>query len=296
MIGIDAGFLRHQFGVVAMMRDEVVLARDADHRIGAAAQLARHDQAEDARQIGAERHDLEIEHQLGVLFKAVGDTDGAIGQLEILRGLRFRVLNTLLDVAHGVEILAKLGPVAVAEAARQAAGFFHDRIEDAAFFFGACEPLGAGAAVAEQALEDYAGLILGDVGRGRIAPGNGIDVETVARIAGTGRGRIDGHFDRLDLRVLADDLGRELIGSGRELHFDAGTRSVISVNTGQPGRRRAGVVAAAIALGIRLQVRQAGENIELAVQLFKRLQVGRQFEAVAELGGLPLGEMTPCET
>ena len=44
----------------------------------------------------------------------------------------------------------------------------------------------------------------------------------------------------------------------------------------------------AVALGVGFQVRQAGENIELAVHLRERLQVRRQLEAVADRGGLPL--------
>src|SRR6185295_18461839 len=136
-------------------------------------------------------------------------------------------------------------------------------------------------------LENHARLVLHDVGRGRVAPRDRVDVEAVARIAGTGRRGVDGQFDRGDLRVLADHLRRDLIGGGGELHFDARTGAVIGVYAGQPGRRRSGVVARAIALGVRLQVRQAGENVELAIELFERLQVGRQLETMADGLGLP---------
>ena len=62
------------------------------------------------------------------------------------------------------------------------------------------------------------------------------------------------------------------------------------MDAGQPGRRRARMIAAAVALGVRLQMRQAGENIELALQFFQRLQIRRELESGANFGGLPLVE------
>ena len=66
-------------GVVAMMRNQMVLSRNSDHRIGSAAQFPRQDHAEDARQVGAKRYQLQIEHQLRMRSKEAGIPIGRSG-------------------------------------------------------------------------------------------------------------------------------------------------------------------------------------------------------------------------
>ena len=107
-----------------------MLLGDAESRKRPRAELARHDHAEDARDVRLIRKDLEIEHQPGVRIEAVGDVGRPLGQLDPGR-LRLRVLNALLDLTHRIQVLTQLGSVAGAQAVGDAIGFFPDRIEDA---------------------------------------------------------------------------------------------------------------------------------------------------------------------
>ncbi len=131
-------------------------------------------------------------------------------------------------------------------------------------------------------------MIFGDVGRGLVAPGNGVDVKAVARIAGALGRRIHGHFERGNGRIFSDDARGNLIGGSCQADFDARTGAVVSMDTGKPGSGRARVIAAAIAFGIGFQLRQAGEHIHAVAHRLKRLQNRRQLVVCAGLRGDPL--------
>ncbi len=79
----------------------------------------------------------------------------------------------------------------------------------------------------------------------------------------------------------------ELVRRGGELHLDAGTRTVIGVNAGEPGGRSASVVAGAVALRVGFEMREAGEDVELPLHLGEGLQVLRQLKVRAGGLGLP---------
>ena len=102
---------------------------------------------------------------------------------------------------------------------------------------------------------------LGRIRRGRIAPGNGVDVEAIAGIAGALRRRIQVQLERRNLRAFADLPGRELIRRGRQPHFDAGPGPVVGVHAGQPDGRGARMIAGAVAERVGLQVGQAGSTL-----------------------------------
>src|SRR4030095_6952025 len=97
----------------------------------------------------------------------------------------------LLDLAHRVEILAQLGAVSLAETARHATRLFADGIENAALGLAPGRTRFGAAAVAKQPLEQNPRMRLGVVGRRLVAPGHGVDVEAVARIAGPLRREVD---------------------------------------------------------------------------------------------------------
>ena len=61
-----------------------------------------------------------------------------------------------------------------------------------------------------------------------------------------------------DVLPIARD--HELVDGRRQLHFDIRPRAVVGVHAGQPHRRRARMIAGAVAEGIGLQVRQAAED------------------------------------
>ncbi len=172
--------------VVAMMRDQVMVPGDADLAVGAAAQLARHDQLKTRVMSAAERHHLQVEHQLGVLFERGRECRGDDPAVRrILRALRFACLDALFDFADRIQVLAELGRCRRSERSRQRPRLLPSPNRGCCpVLADAGEPLVGGAAVAEEAFENYARMILGHVGRGLVAPGDGVDVEAVARIAG----------------------------------------------------------------------------------------------------------------
>src|SRR5262249_10919379 len=104
---------------------------------------------------------------------------------------------------------------------------------------------------------------LGDIGCRLVAPGNRVDVKTIARIARTLSWIIEIEFKRGDPRSLADFLGSVLIGRGREPNFHARTRAIPGVNTCQPDCRSSWVVAGSIAERVGLQVRETGEDVDV---------------------------------
>ena len=265
-----------------------MVARHADLAVGAPAQLARHDQREHARDVAAERHQLQVEHQLGVFLEAGGNADGTVGQLDRFLEAGFRVLNALLDFADRIQVLAQLGGVRAAERRGQRTCFLQHRIEDAALLPDAGAPLLGAAAVAEEALEDHARVDLGHVGRGLAAPRDGVHVEAVAGIARPLRRRVERHLDRGHPAVLAQVPGRDLVGRGGEADLGARTRAVVGMHTGEPRPGGAVVIAAAVALAVGFQVRKVRQDVEVIAHPFQRLQVGRQLVLAAGLARFPL--------
>ena len=61
-------------------------------------------------------------------------------------------------------------------------------------------------------------------------------------------------------------LRDELIGGRRQPHFDAGLRAVVRVHAGQPRRRRARVIARAVAERVGLQVREAAQDVDVLLR------------------------------
>ena len=87
------------------------------------------------------------------------------------------------------------------------------------------------------------------------------------------------------LPISRDD---ELIDGRRQLHLDARLRAVVGVHAGQPHRRRARMIAGAVAEGVGLQMRQAAEDVDLVAHAGERLQHRRQLEAGAGRRRRPL--------
>ncbi len=82
MVRVDLRFLRLELGVLAMMGNQVMVARHADLTVGTPTQLARNDQREHARDVAAEGQHLQVEHELRVIFEARGNADRTVGQLD----------------------------------------------------------------------------------------------------------------------------------------------------------------------------------------------------------------------
>jgi hypothetical protein len=77
---------------------DVPRIRQADVREGALAALARHHEREHARQVGAERHREELEHQRRVIAEGVGDAERLVAELDVHALLPLGALDALLDL------------------------------------------------------------------------------------------------------------------------------------------------------------------------------------------------------
>ena len=74
---------------------------------------------------------------------------------------------------------------------------------------------------------------------------------------------------------------REEVGGGRQANLGARTRAVVGVDASQPRSRGAIVITAAVALRVRFEVRQIGQDVDLIPQPLDRLQIGRKREVLA---------------
>ena len=137
-------------------------------------------------------------------------------------------------------------------------------------------PLGIGASIAEQPLEDHLGVVLHRKGRGRSLPRNRVPVSTT-QVATTQARVLDHHLDRRQGRVLSDLPRSELV------HGDAQTclRAGLRVGAAQEGGGRAIVVGGRRSPTVRLRVAEIADDVHLAVKRFERLENLRQLEAGA---------------
>ena len=128
--------------------------RHADLGIRPVARLAGKLESDDAGHIGLERQHLEIEHQPGVIGigRRHADRPVHVGQRTVV-GLRLRLLNAPLHLAHRIEVLADLDAIARAEHALEAGDVLVDPVEQAGLAVQPRAPLGRRAAFAEQPLE-----------------------------------------------------------------------------------------------------------------------------------------------
>ncbi len=74
---------------------------------------------------------------------------------------------------------------------------------------------------------------------------------------------------------MPDALGHDLI-NGRAC-MDIGAGSLLNAHASQEGAAGPRMVAAAIGAGVRTEVFQPGDDLEVAPQVLQRLQRGRQF-------------------
>ena len=248
--GVDPGQLLDLLGTVAVVRHGVVRLRNPHLRVGAHALLAAVEERGDAREVGLERHQHQVEHQAGVLLEAGRDAGRLrhLGQSAV--ALRLGDLDAPLDVAHRVEIAGQLGAVAAAELAHQVGELLVHRVEDAAVHPQRAQPrLAAGAAHgAEQVLEHRARVGLHRHRRVGVAPGErgavGAAVAVLAlahQLVGFQR-----QLERGELRVLAQGVGSELVHRHADLEGRVRAGGLHGVRAGQVRRLAARVVAVAL--------------------------------------------------
>src|SRR5215510_3762919 len=102
------------------MTDWMVRIRDADLRIRTIVLLARELECDDACDIGLERQNLQVEHELRVVGELRGDSYRPIEVTQL--GIHYRLLRALdltLNLANAVEILIHAHPIGNANALLQ---------------------------------------------------------------------------------------------------------------------------------------------------------------------------------
>ena len=115
-----------------MVRCHVEAFADAALRIHRAAGIAGVHHGGDARDIGAEGQNFQIEHELEVIVEGFGDPHRRLGQFQTGRHLGFRLLNPALDFAHVIEIFREFGTVGKRKIALERSDLVHHRVEQAA--------------------------------------------------------------------------------------------------------------------------------------------------------------------
>ena len=284
---VDLRQLRELLGPLAVVRRRVVRVGDPDLGERAHALLAAHEVRRHPRQVGLERHQHQVEHEVRVLLEAGGDAGRLhhVGQLAV--ALALGDLDAALDVAHRVEIACELRAVAAAELPLQVGDLGADRVEDAAVAAQGAQPrLGLGGADRpEEVLEHRAGVGLHRQRGVLVAPREGGAVgAAVAVLALPGEVvGLERQLERGELGVLAQVAGRELVHRHADLEGRVrGARRLHGVRPGEERGLAARVVAVTLVqplLGLlvghaaqhqhlvphRSEGRQNGSELELAL-------------------------------
>ena len=109
MIRVDLGHELNAGRVVLVMRERVMGIRHTDLRIRAGALLAAEHEGHDPCQVGLEREELQVEHQLEVLLELPwGWALGLVDERRVDVALRLSLLNPALDVPHRLCVLLDL--------------------------------------------------------------------------------------------------------------------------------------------------------------------------------------------
>ena len=287
VIEVDLRLPGHVVGVVPVVGHGVVLVRNPDLREGPGTGLASQHQRPDAGDVGLPGEGQQIEHQRGVLLEVLGDVDGAVGQVDLGPIVpRLGASDALLEVAHRVEILAQLVAVGRPQGALEAQRLLGHRVENAAGLPHLGAAVGRGAAIAEQPLEHHAGVGL-HLQRSRgVAPGDGVRVEAVARVARDGGRLLEHQLERRQRRLGAEIAGRELVGGGAELDrrgADA-PAALPGVHPAQPDGGRPRVVAVAVTERVGLPVGEAAHHEQPVLHRREGAEGGRQREPGAGRG------------
>ena len=261
VVGVDLRQLDELLRVVDVMRHGMVRLGDADVGIGAGAGLARQLEGDDARGVGLERQHLEVEHQPDVILPDRGHAGRPrqIGQARRV-GL-LRPLDPAFHLAHRVQVLPDPVLIAGSQLAAQPRQVGGHPVQDAAALLQFRAPALGAAAVAEQPLEDDAGIRLGrQRRRGRrprqvVLVGAGVAVVAVAHLGQ----QVRADLERRQRRVRADRARGNLIDRRPQLVVAA--LGALRLRAAQEGAVRRGVVAGGVGVA-QLQAAQHGHVID----------------------------------
>ena len=116
-----------------MMRCGVECGANATLGPHALRNIARHLERRHAGYSGGEREDLQIEHELDVIFPGIRNSDRRVGQFTDVdaRVVFFDLLNSTFDFANIVEVLSERSLVVRAEIFLQSGDFVGYPVQDA---------------------------------------------------------------------------------------------------------------------------------------------------------------------
>src|SRR5688572_22979663 len=217
-----------------MMRHRMMLTWHTDMGKRPRAELARENHREHACDVGLVREHHKIQHHLCIVVEGFRHVDGPVDQLNVVRALRFSVLDALLYLADGVGVFVEFGAIATPERLSERVHFVENRVKNAPRTLYARHPLRRASAVSKQTLEYNSRMRFCGVWRRFITPRDGIDVETVTGIAGSLSWEIHREFDRRQLSRFTDNPGRILVGCRCKPHFDTRLRPIVRVDSRQP--------------------------------------------------------------
>jgi hypothetical protein len=206
--------------------------------------------------------------------------------------VRLGVLDALLHVAHGVEVLRHLEAVGGSEAAQERRRLGGHRIEDAPVLAQAREPLLGigGVAVAEEALEHDARLRLHRHGRRLVAPRDRVEVRAaVALLADADQLVLHAQLERSERCAAAQLVGDDLIE--RHARLEVRALGLLRMHAREERRARTGMVADgpfAREQRVRVAERQSAHDEHAIAERRQRRHDRRQLEAGAFPGGRPL--------
>ena len=274
VVAVDLRHAGDQLRHVVVVRQRVVRLRHADLRVGARALLLADHERDDAGQVGLEREELQVEHQLQVILEDRGRAPrlAQLRQFEVV--LLLRPLDAPFHVADRFGVLVQLHLVVRAQLALQIRQLAGHRVEQALVLAHprlARRPVGA-AAVAEQGLEDRARVPLHRERLGAAAPRDRVRVDA-AQVAGAGPGvvrPVQGDRERRHLGLPREVAREQLVH--RDLAEDLGLVAAAARHAGQerPGGAGVDVVPARP---------ESREHDRLVPERRERLEDGRQLEA-----------------
>ena len=275
VVGVHARVRGDAVGVVGVVRQHVVRQRRVDVRVGPLAQLARHHEREHAREVDLVGQRQQVVEHADVFLVRFRHADRRVGHLDRRLRLGLGALDAPLHFTHVVQILAETLPIARADALLEGGHVLGDEIEHAAVLAHPGAALVGGRAAAEHPLEQHAGVDFHRQRRGRALPAErvGVGAAEAGRARAEQRREVLGrHFERRERGVLAD-LGRNHLVHG-DAEPEVGTVGALGRHTGEPRRRRTGVVG----VGPDLGPRQVADDEHPLFVRGKRHQDRLQFE------------------
>src|SRR5206468_1515001 len=144
------------------MRRGMVRLGNTDLRIGPRTSFAGHLESSHTCDVGLQSYNLQIEHQFDVILPGRRYAGGTVEiRQHGLTSLLFRLLNTPLDFADGIDVLSDLRAVPRTQFPLKARHVFGDPIEDATVLSQLALAVLCRSSVTKEAFENHARICFG---------------------------------------------------------------------------------------------------------------------------------------